>query len=274
MAEAQRPTGLPHVLWLGGISGVGKTSAALEFSRRYDVRLFSAGQTFTHSEELVREARMLEEYADARGGELAAAYEAIARERFRVAVDRLLALPDDAPVLAEGRFLLPDLVAPFAASPQHALFAVAAEAMQRRTLATRRREKSDAAAQARFVLDQAIADRIVSAAEERRLTVVEVQDPADVFPAVEAQFVPVLRPWLEGDVRVGRAQRRREMNDERLRYIRGRMHASGFTGDPVLRLRCECDDDCSERFAVTLQEAEAARANGRPLLARGHVAPR
>jgi hypothetical protein len=274
VAPAPRRNPLRHVLWLGGISGVGKTSAALEFSRRYDVRLFSAGQAFTDHGELLREAQMLEHLSGASATDLAAAYEELARHRFRVAVERLRELPTDVPVLAEGRFLLPDLVAPLAAGPQHVLFLVAAEATQRRTLASRRREKSAAAAQARFVLDQALADRIRADARARGLPVVEARDPRDTFRLVESQFLPLIRASLESPKRGDRARRRREMNDERLRYVRGRMHASALTGNPVLRLRCECDGDCSERIDVTVDDAESARARSQALLAPSHAAPR
>jgi hypothetical protein len=201
---------------------------------------------------------------------MAAAYERIARDRFRVALGRIASLDTDAPVLIEGRFLLPDLIAPFVASPRLAVFVVAAAAAQREALAPRRRAGRDAA-DARILRDQALADGIRGRASALGFSVLEVESPAETLGVLEDRFLPLLAEWLSGANRGDVAARRRDMNGDRLRYVRARMAATGVSTGPALKLRCECPEaDCAASLAVTLEAAEAARAAGRPLLAPGH----
>jgi hypothetical protein len=68
-----------------------------------------------HTALMEAEARALREEKTEANADL---FERLARRRFSLVVEEFLASPDDAPIIVEGRQLLPDLVAPLLASPQ------------------------------------------------------------------------------------------------------------------------------------------------------------
>src|ERR1051325_3106091 len=98
--------GSRSVLWLGGMSGVGKSTAARTVARRYDLWLYSIdARTYAHAEAMdVHALRMTpdELWVDRSPEQMADDFVAEARDRFALILADLAAIPDDgAPVLAE-----------------------------------------------------------------------------------------------------------------------------------------------------------------------------
>jgi hypothetical protein len=269
---------LSHVLWLGGISAVGKTTAALALARRHDLRLYSLDERrYDHASRLSPEPRSLDElWVDATPFEIAVAFERSARERFRLVIDDLLSLPDDAPLIAEGHQLLPELVAPFLTQRQAALFVVGTSELQRRVirgrgddLHTRTRDPTHAL-ENRLGRDKVLARRVRAGAAREGLTLVHVDDIAETAETVEREFESLLQPWKERADRGDVSARRREANDVRLRYLLAHRAAVGSSASRI-NLVCECSRaGCLRRVQVDLREAQAARAVSPPLVAEGH----
>jgi adenylate kinase len=270
---------LSHVLWLGGMSGVGKTTAARALAGRHDLKLYSLdAHTYEHARQLPPEARSLDEvWVDTTPEELADSFERAARERFRLVLADLLALPEDVPVIVEGPQLLPEQVAPLLASPQAALFVVAERDVQRRLVTARgsdlyaRTRDPGRALENRLRRDEELARRVRAAAAGHGLPVVAVSDVRNTRAAVESRFTPLLADWIaqadHGDV----AARRRDENDVRLRQLRAHLEATGAARDRSLDFSCECPAaGCTLSVRATPAEVDAARARSEPLLAPAH----
>ena len=269
------------VLWLGGMSGVGKTTAARSLARRFDLRLYSLdARTYEHAQKLRPETRSLDElWVDTTPEALADWFEQSARDRFQLVWGDLLELPDDAPVIVDGPQVLPELVAPFLDSPRAAIFVVGLRELQRRLVTERgsdlyARTRDPARALAnRLQRDELLAERVRQAATSYGLDVVEVTDINETAPAIEAQFAPLLAEWMTRTDRGDLAGRRREENNVRLRQLRAHAHTAGISSREV-EFACECDHPgCALTVAATLEQAEAARARSLPLLAATHPAP-
>jgi hypothetical protein len=186
-------------------------------------------------------------------------------------VSQLLELPADAPVVAEGRLLLPDLVASVAASPERACYVLASRETQQRLLNEHRSDphRGTAALTARLARDEVLARRIRERADELGFAVLEIDDVTETAAAVADRFLPVLRPWLEqpdvGDI----AGRRRELNRSRARYLRARMLALG--AERPFKLGCECSRrGCLATVTLPPEDVDAALDGPQPLLADEH----
>ena len=266
---------LNHVLWVGGVSGVGKTTAARQIARAYDVRLYSLdSHTYAHEAQLPLDTKTLDErWVESSPDALADWFEEHARQRFPLVVNDLLRLPDDAPVIADGPQLLPELVAPLLADSGRAIFIVADHALQSRLVTTRgsltygqTRDPEQALAN-RLARDAILAERVVRAAAEGHLPVVEVQTVDQTRAAMERQFEPFLAAWVAIGDRGDVGARRREENDARLRQWRAYADRVPDAATRRLALACECDrPGCTARVTVGLADAETARATERPFL--------
>jgi hypothetical protein len=110
-------------------------------------------------------------------------------------VDDLVGLPDG-PVIAEGRTLLPDLIAPILRSPDQALYLLVPSDVHRSLLGRRRTASgavpNPAAIDACVARDRELADLIRERAAALDVRVVEVEHPADAAAAVERHFTPAL----------------------------------------------------------------------------------
>jgi len=282
--------GLGHVLWLGGMSGVGKTTNGRAVARGFDLRFYSLDSyTLDHHRNRVRprehpalasfDRLSVEElWVETTGEEIADRFEAAARERFPWVVDDLLALPDDARILVEGPQLLPDLVAPLLARADQALYLVADSELQRKLLVARggasyeRSSDPDRALGNRVDRDRILTERLRVAVAERGLTVREVHEPADATRLIEEQFRRVLGAWGARGDRGDVAGRRREENDARLRQWR--LHAENVpeAASGELELACECErPGCTLTVRVTLGEAESVRMRAEAFLAPVHT---
>jgi 2-phosphoglycerate kinase len=281
---------LEHVLWLGGMSGVGKTTNGRAVARKYDLRFYSLDSyTLDHHRNRVRpdehpalhsfDTLSVEElWVETNGREIADRFEAASGERFAFVLDDLRALPRDAPILVEGPQLLPDLVAPLVTSHScQALYLVADSRLQRRLVEQRggtsyqRSSNPERGANNRADRDRILSERVREAAERYGLAVEEVRDPAEAPTLIEAHFRRVLDEWdLQGD-RGDVSGRRRDENNARLRQWRMYADESGQTPDVELPLACECDNPgCNLTVSTTLRDAEKVRVLSSPLLAPAH----
>jgi hypothetical protein len=270
---------LAHVLWLGGMSGVGKTTAARALARHYDLRLYSLdSHTYEHAAKLPPEAHTLDElWVDTTPTALANWFENHSRERFALVLDDLHSLPRDAPVIADGPQLLPELIAPHVTSRARALFVVAQPELQRRLITTRgsglyeRTRDPKSALENRLGRDDVLSSRTQAAALEHGFTVVEVGDVTETSPAVEQHLRPLLQAWIARDDRGDVAGRRRDENDARFRQWRANVNATGASPAGEIDAACECErPGCAEILTIGLREAEAARTESRPLVANSH----
>jgi ATPase family protein associated with various cellular activities (AAA) len=267
--------GLERVFWLGGMSGVGKTTAARALARRHDLRLYSFdAYQFEHAHRLPPETRTLDEiWVEMTPEQLADWFEQQSRRRFELVLADLLALRDDAPVLVDGPQALPELVAPLVPGPEHALYVVASREMQEPLVRARgsgiasKVSDPERAAANRLGRDEELVRRLRAGTAKHGLPLVEVQDVTETLPAIERHFEPLLRSWIgrpHGDV----GARRRDENDARLRQWRFFTDSLGTEPAGELDLACECDTPgCSSPVTIGLLDAEAARERGASLLA-------
>jgi hypothetical protein len=269
-------TALSHVFWLGGMSGVGKTTAARRIARRYDLRLYSLDSyTYAHDEYLPSEQLTLDErWVDPSPEELADRFEAYARTRFPLVLADLEALPADAPLLAEGPHLLPELVASVLADPGRAMFVTADPALQRELVTGRgsltyaKTRDPERALANRLGRDAILAARVTASAAAAGLTHLEVAAVTATEAEIERHFRPLLEDWLTSGDRGDVAARRRDENDARLRQWRAYANDVPAAAAGRIGLACECESPgCGELVEVDLAEAEAARTGGEPLLA-------
>jgi 2-phosphoglycerate kinase len=110
-----------HALWIGGPRDTGKSALAAALAERFGLGIYALDE---HVEQ--HEARMpmpIDGFAS------------YARHRFRLVLEDLRALPDDAPVIVEGAELLPTSVSAVLGGSDRALFLlpVAAEDAVART---------------------------------------------------------------------------------------------------------------------------------------------
>jgi len=269
---------LARVFWLGGMSGVGKTTAARALARRHDLRLYSFdAHNFAHAPHLPKETRTLDEiWVDMSPEELADWFEDRSRERFPLVLADLLALEDDAPVIVDGPQLLPELVAPLAASSQHVLYVVASRSMQEPLVRARGSGVSsqvrdpERARLNRLGRDEELVRRLRATAADHGFRVAAVRDVTETLPTIEQHFEPLLAEWTaapHGDV----SSRRRDENDARLYQWRAYNDSLGVEPSGELDLACECDTPgCTLTVTTGLREAEAARARGGLLIAAAH----
>jgi hypothetical protein len=204
---------------------------------------------------------------------IAGRFVASSAERLELVLEDLLALPDEAPILAEGPQLFPDLVAPLVTSSQQALFVVARPSLQQRLVGNRgdslsRASDPERARQNRLKRDELLSERVRKEAEAHSFTVVEVEHPEETEMAIERHFGATLREWLARGDLGNVSQRRREENEARL--VQWRLHASELPEAAAgqLEFACECDTPaCAEIVPITLEDAKAARTRGESFLA-------
>lgn len=247
------------VLWLGGMSGVGKTTAARAVARRHDLWFYSLdSRTYAHAEAMnvpALEMSLDELWVDRTPEEMAEDFEQEARARFPLVLEDLAALPDDdAPILAEGPQLLPGLVG------EPAFFVVASSELESDLVATRgsftyaRTRNPQRALANRLRRDELLAERLRAAAN-----VVEIFDVRETEPLVE-RFVREQAPgWLGRANRGDVAARRRDDNERRLDQWRRYARVEPRAREGTLELACECDrPGCTEVVSATFADASRA----------------
>ena len=215
-----------NVLWFGGMSGVGKTTAARAFASEHDLWLYCFdARSYEHAAKMPPDELTLDErWVDTTPEALADWFEEYSRQRFPLVHADLAEIPDDgAPVVVEGPHLLPEFVT------GTALFVVAAPALQRELVV---RRGSDLYARTRDP-ERALANRLgrdeILAARLRAGTdVVEISRVEETREALDARFLPTLADWLASEDRGSAASRQRYDEDARERQRRA--HAAAVAG--------------------------------------------
>jgi len=123
---------LQHVRWIGGGTGAGKSTIAQRLAREHGLRVYDSDRAIgdharrSHPLEHPLVQRFMAMDMDERWVHRSPAvmletFHGFQGEGFEFIVEDLLAMPDDAPILAEGFRLLPRLVAPLLTSPHQAV---------------------------------------------------------------------------------------------------------------------------------------------------------
>ncbi|MFD4709813.1 hypothetical protein ACFWN5_08970 [Streptomyces sp. NPDC058430] len=124
---------LRHVYWIGGGSGAGKSTIARRLADRYGWRLYAtddvmpdhAGRTTPEEAPFLHEfiaMDMDERWVDRPPGIMLETFHWFRGEGFGLIIEDLLRLPQEPCVIVEGFRLLPRLVKPLLAAPEHAVW--------------------------------------------------------------------------------------------------------------------------------------------------------
>ncbi|GAA0311004.1 hypothetical protein GCM10009528_30560 [Kineococcus aurantiacus] len=199
---------LAHVRWLGGGSGAGKSAVARELARRFGVAVYATDDVLADhaARSGAREAPLLhaflaqspdERWVLRSPQEMLATFPWFAGEAFGLVVEDLLASPGDRVVVVEGFRLLPGLVRPLLADPDHAVWLLPVPAFRRRVFRERgpgftaRTSDPDRATANLLVRDAAFTDRLRTEVGDRGIAVDGREDLAALTDRVARRFAPV-----------------------------------------------------------------------------------
>ncbi len=144
---------LDYVRWVGGPSGVGKTTVSRLLADRFRVRLYSTDAVIGVHSQLVertaapllgrfRQMSMDERWVKRDPVTMYSTFPWFHGEGFDLLIEDLQQLPTDCTVLVEGFRLLPHLVRPYVSDPSHAVWLLSTTDFRR--AAFRRRPEADA----------------------------------------------------------------------------------------------------------------------------------
>jgi hypothetical protein len=139
---------LAHVYWIGGGSGAGKSSIARRLAARYGLRLYATDDVMAdHARRsTARDSPFLsafaamdmdERWVNRSPEEMLETFHWFRGEGFGLIVEDLLGLPSEPRVIAEGFRLLPRLVRPLLAGPEHAVWLLPTPAFRRAAFQSR-----------------------------------------------------------------------------------------------------------------------------------------
>ena len=139
---------LAHVRWIGGAPDAGKTTVARLLAQRHGFHLYvldaamqahwARATTERHPELVAFQALSMDErWVLPTPEAMAQQIVRIGAERFGLALEDLLALAKRPPVLAEGPWLFPELVAPLVSGPRRAIWLVPSAEFKRASAARR-----------------------------------------------------------------------------------------------------------------------------------------
>ncbi|SFW80357.1 hypothetical protein [Amycolatopsis australiensis] len=176
---------LRKALWIGGAPWSGKSTVARLLAARH-------GLTTYHHDDRIRPASPPD---DVPAGDQLTAVLAEFRQRFEWALDDLRALTSPRPIVAEGRGLRPELVAPLVDSPSRMVVLVPTELFRQHQLRHRADEPAIPRQRTRLTRDRMLAAQAVRSARELGIRVIEVDGklgPAAVTDVVADHFRPYL----------------------------------------------------------------------------------
>ncbi|WP_425836010.1 hypothetical protein [Streptomyces fractus] len=260
---------MPHVLWLGGAPGAGKSTVAERLARRYGLRRYHADtRTWAHrdralaahDESAVRFETLPPDERWARPVDELFAM-SLHRERGPMLVDDVRALPPAPLTVAEGTTVTPEVAR--ALPGRAALWLLPTpELLEKRLL---ERELSPGP----LALYRRLAQEIEDEVRESGAPFLTVDGTADTTEEVARLWAA---PLAAGPHAATPAERRallREANEAVVAQIAGyfgRPWARGEPGDRAVDLSCECGDTgCTARVTRAATGVPAA-----PLLASGH----
>ncbi|QTE28603.1 nucleoside/nucleotide kinase family protein [Pengzhenrongella sicca] len=184
---------LRDVHWIGGGSGAGKSTVARRVAARYGLRLYvtdnvmsdHAGRSGSNDAPFLSEflaMEMDERWVNRSPQTMLETFHWFQGEGFDGVIDDLLLLPAGPPVIAEGFRLLPRLVQPLLASPDHAVWLLPTPDFRRAAFSSRGSsleiagKTSDPAKALANLLerDRMFTDRLREEATSLRLLTIEV----------------------------------------------------------------------------------------------------
>ena len=194
--------GLPHVRWIGGGSGAGKSTVARQLAADHGFRLYHTepfskyvGRVDPVATPLLHgfmAMDMDERWVNRPPEVMLETFHGFQGEGFDLVLDDLLALPPDPPVLAEGFSLLPRLVAPLLSRPQQAVWLLPTPEFRRSAFESRgstwtipNRTSDPRRALANLLArDQLFTEELRAQARAFRLQTVDVDGSVDVAESV------------------------------------------------------------------------------------------
>jgi hypothetical protein len=291
---------LPHVLWIGGAPGTGKTSIGRRLAHRHDLRAYNAdAYTWAHHDRAVARGDAAaarwesmtpdERWLDMPAADMAAFSLEMNAERFRLMVEDVEGLPDEPFVVMEGTPLLPWLVEERLADPAQAVWLLPTPEFQRARLLARPTATWDAtsdprqAVENRIERERLVGEAIDEAARSRgytTLTVDETRDLATMKAAVEELFAPVLERGVGARSREQLSAMRRAENLVVLRQVETYLEREPAAGKPETAefpFSCECGTSgCELTPVATIAGYRRLVERGEPLVgeeAPGRVSP-
>jgi 2-phosphoglycerate kinase len=173
---------LRKTLWIGGAPWTGKSTVARLLAARHGLATY-------HHDDRTRPAATPADDVPA-GDQLTAAL-AEFRQRFERALEELRAWESPRPIVAEGRGLRPELVAPLVDSPSRMVVLVPTELFRQHQLRHRSDEPAIPRQRSRLTRDRMLAAQAVRSARELGIRVIEIDgrlDPAGVTDVVAEHF--------------------------------------------------------------------------------------
>jgi hypothetical protein len=139
---------LGHVYWVGGGSGAGKSTVARRLAARHGLRVYATDAVMAEhaGRSTPRDAPFLSEFKSTGTDErwvnrspeaMLETFHWFRGEGFGLIVEDLLRLPAEPGVIAEGFRLLPHLVKPLLATPDHAVWLLPEPGFRRAAFASR-----------------------------------------------------------------------------------------------------------------------------------------
>ncbi|MEU0792989.1 hypothetical protein ABZ342_23195 [Amycolatopsis sp. NPDC005961] len=173
---------LRKTLWIGGAPWTGKSTVARLLAARHGLAAY-------HHDDRTRPAAAPAD--DVPAGDQLTAVLAEFRRRFESALDELRAWESPRPIVAEGRSLRPELVAPLVDSPSRMVVLVPTELFRQHQLRHRPDEPTIPRQRTRLTRDRMLAAQAVRSAREAGIRVIEIDgrlDPAGVTDLVAEHF--------------------------------------------------------------------------------------
>lgn len=288
--------GLPHVLWIGGPPGSGKTSIARMLAAKHDLRACHAdAHTWEHHDRAVargyRGATRWEQMTPdeqwlGQVDEMVGISVDANEERFRLIVEEIEKLPRSPLVLAEGTPLLPWLIRTRVSSAAHAVWLVPTPEFQRSLLERRpqttfeRTSNPARAASNRIEREIRVGAMIEYDAGERGGHVLKVDGSRDLramADAVEAIFESAITAGPRAETKEERRKLRRDGNLTLLRQVATyfeRVPGAGDAATSPVPFACECGaSGCDGSVEMSLAAAGDA-FQGRYVVSNDHASHR
>jgi hypothetical protein len=271
LGKARIPT-LGHLLWIGGPPAAGKTSVAQRIARRHGLRYYNADtRTWEHRDRALRSGNVAAQRWEAMsaeerwvGSSPAEMLEmSLHRDRGRMVIDDLCALPTAPLIVADGSVLPPAVVSSGLAERSRAVWLMPTPDFQRARLAEGRVAPGPTALYA--LLRETIA-RDVSRHAAPILVIDGRQDVNEVVAEVERLFATALAAGPRAETRAERRVLLREMNEAIVSQVHGRYARPWTDGDAESVVRefvCECGDTgCEATVRLRVGSAASARVRG------------